>query len=160
VTFLTFSRPETHSLDAAPPRDSLGQNMLYHEHELVRRETETGCRRWIAPSSTISTIISAMIDDPIWRRTVRARLRAQGWSGSDPEPWPKYRLNSLFWQCVSVWRLKWHKQEPPHICGFVYRNDRQALRAALRHPRQPEAGLAHLALLEPVPIGARAQGQP
>ena len=148
-------------LDAAPlPGINLGQNMLYHEHELVRRET--GDR---LPPLDRAAILDDLndslrwIDDPRLKEDLRGRLRAQGWSGSDPEPWPKYRLNSLFWQYVSLWRLKWQKEEPPHICGFRYRNDEQALRAALRYPRQPEAELTHLALLEPVPIGARAQGR-
>ena len=149
-------------LDAAPiPGISLGQNMLYHEHELVRRQT--GDRLPPLDRAAILEDLGSTltwIDDPRLKEYLRGRLREEGWSGNEPEPLPKYRLNSLFWQYVSLFRLIWLKHEPPHICGFRYRNDKQALRAALRHPRQAEADLGTLALLEPAPISAPPSGRP
>jgi hypothetical protein len=38
---------------------------------------------------------------------------------------------------------------PPHITGFAFRDDEQALRYALRFPRKRQVSHDHLALLDP-----------
>lgn len=141
-------------LAAAPlPGVNLGQNMLYHEYELVRRAT--GDR--LPPldrAAVIEDLARALvwIDDPEVRAGMAALLRREGWSGEEPPPFarPPWRVRREELRCR--WRMHWHGEVPPHICGFAFLSDRSAVRAALRYPRVRDAEPAHLAALTPAEL--------
>jgi hypothetical protein len=137
-------------LAAAPlPGVNLGQNMLYHEYELVRRAT--GER---LPPLDRAAIIEDLgralvwIADPEVKAGMAAMLLAEGWSGAEAPPFerPKWAVRREELKCR--WRMARHGEVPPHISGFRFRSDRNALRFALRYPRAPDAEAPHLAALD------------
>jgi hypothetical protein len=138
-------------LEAAPlPGLNLGQNLLYHEHELVRRRT--GDR---LPPLDRAAVLDDMgsflqwIADPQLKERFRAVLRENGWSGSEPVPYPPRAWRSIGWEMLARLRMKAHGFTPPHICGFSFRSDERALEFALRYPRRAEPSRTHLELVEP-----------
>ena len=141
-------------LDAAPiPGVNLGQNILYHEYELVRRAT--GDRLPPLDRAAILQDLAAhlhWIADPELKERLREMLRERGWTGKEPDPFPKRTLLSAAWQRYTQLRFRLLKEEPPNICGFTYRNDARALKAALRHDRVRQDEFDHLAKLAAVPL--------
>jgi hypothetical protein len=141
-------------LEAAPvPGLNLGQNLLYHEHELVRRRT--GDR---LPPLDRAAVLDDMagflqwVADPELKDRFRALLRENGWTGSEPEPYPPRAWRSVAWEMLTRLRMKAQGFDPPHICGFSFRSDEKALDFALRYPRRPEPSRTHLELVEPEAI--------
>ena len=138
-------------LEAAPiPGLNLGQNLLYHEHELVRRRT--GER---LPPLDRAAVLDDMgsflqwIADPQLKERFRSVLRENGWSGSEPVPYPRRAWRSIGWEMLARLRMKVHGFTPPHICGFSFRSDERALDFALRYPRRAEPDRTHIELVEP-----------
>jgi hypothetical protein len=153
-------------LDAAPlPGINLGQNMLYHEYELVRRVTGERLPR-LDRSAVLDDLGEQLrwIDDPRLKADLARHLREQGWKGPGPEPAPvqspgwRYALRERLYR----FRTRWQGKILPTITGFTFRNDRQALYYALRSPRDPQRSHEHLAIADPVeiPIGAPLQPRP
>ncbi|MFL6859177.1 MAG: glycosyltransferase family 2 protein [Allosphingosinicella sp.] len=140
-------------LGAAPlPGLNLGQNMLYHEYEIVRRET--GDR--LPPldrAGVLAELGQALrwVDDPARRAALLERLRREGYDGPVPGRLPRRRVRSRIVQFL--WRHRARRGwAPPHICGFAFRSDEAAIAAGLRFPRAAQADADHLALLRPAEI--------
>lgn len=147
-------------LDAAPiPGLSLGFNMLYHEYEMVRRETGDALPQ-LERAAIMHDISKGLlwIEEPELVAEYSAILRREGWVGQAPEPYVPYSPQSARYQRNTVWRMRLSRYRPPNICGFTFRNDAQAIKWALRHPRQPEAEPDHLAKLNMVEVGPVALG--
>jgi hypothetical protein len=141
-------------LHAAPVSGmSLGNNMLYHEYELVRRAT--GNR---LPSFDLPAIMKDLARELRWTAEpalaaeFKARLHAHGWTGEDPQPLPSQSPAEAEYQKRVQRRIRWLGEVPPTITGFAFKSDRQALKWALRYPRRPEEDCPHLDLLEPTAI--------
>ncbi|HEY0013296.1 MAG TPA: hypothetical protein VGB79_10665 [Allosphingosinicella sp.] len=141
-------------LPAGPlPGINLGQNMLYHEYELVRRETGDRLPP-VDRAAALAEMAEALIwvDDPGARAELAALLRREGWTGEEPGPIvaPKWREYLGQWR-ARLW-VRWSGEKLPMMSGFAYRSDRAALRAALRNPRRREEEAGHLAHLRPVQV--------
>jgi hypothetical protein len=137
-------------LDAAPvPGMSLGNNMLYHEYELVRRVTGDRLPPFNRPA-ILKDLARELrwTADPALAAEFKAILRAEGWDGEDPAPLPHGTPAEAMYQRRMRWRIRWRGEEPETITGFGFRNDRQALKWALRYPRARQEGDEHLALLQ------------
>jgi hypothetical protein len=142
-------------LDAAPvPGMSLGNNMLYHEYELVRRETGDRLPPFDRPA-ILKDLARELrwTADPALAARFKAILRAEGWEGPDPEALPAQSAAEARFQRQLWRRIRWRGEVPETITGFAFRNDRQALKWALRYPRRPQEGHEHLALLRAIEIG-------
>jgi glycosyltransferase involved in cell wall biosynthesis len=138
-------------LPAAPlPGVSLGQNMLYHEYELVRRVTGDRLPP-IDRTAAIAEMAEALVwvDDPAARAELAALLRREGWAGEEPGPIvaPQWREYLGQWR-ARLW-MRWSGEKLPMMSGFAYRSDCAALKAALRNPRRREEEALHLAHLRP-----------
>ncbi|HEX5184304.1 MAG TPA: glycosyltransferase [Allosphingosinicella sp.] len=146
-------------LDAAPvPGMSLGSNMLYHEYELVRRAT--GDR---LPPFNRPLILKDLgrelrwTADPALAERFKAMLREAGWQEEAPQPLPARAPEEAAYQRQRMRRIRWRGETPETITGFAFRNDRQALKWALRYPTRKQAGAEHLALLDPKEIADGAE---
>jgi hypothetical protein len=141
-------------LDLAPlPGVNLGQNMLYHEHERVRRET--GDR--LPPLDRAAAIADlgrhlAMIEDPEGKAELRRLLAAEGWAGREADPPPAPTPEAKEWEREQRFRMRWFGKAPPTITGFSFRDDKEALRYAMRFPRAPQPSAGHLDVLGAVEI--------
>jgi glycosyltransferase involved in cell wall biosynthesis len=136
-------------LHAAPiPGVNLGQNALFHEYELVRRET--GDR---LPPIDRDGYLEHLADGLSWKRgsirkELRQLLRDHGWKGMAPA-YRRQRLRSIFREKV----LRFFARTSggiPNARGVVFRDDRHALQYALEHPRRPSRRARHLAVVKPV----------
>ena len=141
-------------LHAAPvPGMSLGNNMLYHEYELVRRAT--GDR---LPPFDMPAILKDLARELRWTAEpalaaeFKGRLNAHGWTGEDPERLPAQTPAEADYQKRVQRRIRWLREVPPTITGFAFKSDRQALKWALRYPRRAEEDCPHLDLLQPTVI--------
>jgi hypothetical protein len=140
-------------LDAAPLAGiNLGQNMLYHEYELVRRVV--GNR---LPPLDRQGVLAELAQSLRWisgRRQKAAlieRLKREGYDGPPPSPFPRQGWRSFLHQLE--WRRRIRRGEtPPNLSGFAFRSNAAALKAGLRFPRRPDPSDAHLALLGAVEL--------
>jgi hypothetical protein len=138
-------------LDAAPvPGVNLGSNMLFHEYELTRRET--GDR--LPPlhrAACLDELAAALrwVENADTKESLVRILREHGWGGSISSLHPARRWRSVLRQTVWMFLGDRLGIAPPHITGFAFRDDDEALRSALRFPRKQQSGFGHLALLEP-----------
>lgn len=138
-------------LHAAPiPGLNLGQNLLFHEYELVRRVT--GDR---LPPIDRDGYLEHLADGLAWKRDplraeLRQLLREHGWKGMAPA-YRRQRLRSIVREKVLRFFAR-HFGVLPSARGVVFRDDRHALRYALKHPRRPARRAKHLAVVEPVEI--------
>jgi hypothetical protein len=140
-------------LDAAPvPGVNLGQNMLYHEYERVRRET--GGR---LPPLDRQAVLAELgrslrwVAEPERKAALLERLGRAGHDGQEPPPLAKQGWRSRVHQ--HLWRGRIRAgRVPPNISGFAFRNDAAALKAALRYPRQADGRADHLAPLNPTEV--------
>ncbi|MEA2329711.1 MAG: hypothetical protein QOE68_4670 [Thermoanaerobaculia bacterium] len=143
-------------LDAAPiPGVNLGNNMLFHEYELARRET--GDR--LPPldrAACLEDLAAALrwVEDPLAKERSLQLLRERGWNGSIPKPHPTRRWRTALRQNVWMFLGERLAIAPPHITGFAFRDDEEALRYALRFPRRRQRSTDHLALLDPEELSA------
>lgn len=137
-------------LDAAPiPGLNLGYNMLFHEYELVRRET--GDR---LPPLDRTAIVDDLgrelrwIAEPATKTQLGEILRRHGWTGSEPQLATARPWRSIVREKVQRLRMKLGAV-PSHITGFAFREDEEALQYALKYPRAPQKDHDHLAVLQP-----------
>lgn len=137
-------------LDAAPiPGINLGSNMLFHEYEVVRRET--GDRLPPLDRAGVLNDLSTelrWIHDPEMRANLRRILREHGWNGPDPQPHSEYPSNAAAYQKRVLFRAKWFGVRPATITGFAFQDDETALRYALKYPRRAQKDADHLAIFE------------
>jgi hypothetical protein len=137
-------------LHAAPvPGVNLGQNMLYHEYELVRRET--GALPPLDRAAVLADLGFHLrwIDDPTLRAELAGILRDHGWTGPEPGPLPVTPWRAKLSVKLQQARMRWLGHVPSMITGFSFPDDEAALRDGVRYPRAPQATHEHLALLEP-----------
>jgi glycosyltransferase involved in cell wall biosynthesis len=148
-------------LDAAAiPGLNLGYNMLFHEYELVRRETggdrlspldREGCLRDLGRGLS-------WIRDPQEKARLRGLLEDHGWKDEGPPADPPARSSlprRLYRRLRQSARLlladRFHKM-PRSITGFRFRSDEEALRYAVKYPSRPVASAAHLTIAEPLEV--------
>ncbi|HEX9931899.1 MAG TPA: hypothetical protein VGB08_03570 [Allosphingosinicella sp.] len=136
-------------LEAAPiPGLSLGQNILYHEYELVRRET--GAR---LPPLDRDAVIADLgeqlryIRDPRLEAAMRDVLVRHGWRGPEPTPLPRRSWREVRDEAVTRMRLALGR-DVATLSGMHFASDTKAVDYALRYPRRPHQGADHLALFE------------
>jgi hypothetical protein len=147
-------------LDAAPlPGINLGQNILYHEYELARRETGESL-----PPLDRRAVLDDLgaqlrwIDDPGVKSGLRRVLRERGWDGPEP-PEPaasRMTLRERLRYRRFLLRMRWRGRFLPTITGFPFRDDAEALYFGLRFPRDPQESFEHLAIVEPAEIPLNA----
>jgi hypothetical protein len=149
-------------LDAAPiPGLNLGQNMLFHEYELVRRVVGGDALPPLRKSGYLRSLAGGLrwVEDEEVKRRLVALLREHGWRPEpvaeaprpDPEPRHHRRPKGLVGGLIGRARTRWAafryaprvvlflaalNNKPEHIAGYTFRSDRQALRHMLRCPRR------------------------
>lgn len=138
-------------LATAPmPGVSLGANILFHEYELVRRET--GDRLPPLDAAGVMNEISTSlrwIDDSAIKADLRRILREHGWNGPDPEPYRGRPRLAAVRQSVYMFLARWFGVVSSSVTGFAFPDDDAALRYALRFPRKQQRSFCHLALFNP-----------
>jgi hypothetical protein len=137
-------------LDASPiPGINLGSNMLFHEYELVRRETGDRLPP-LDPAGVLNDLSTELrwVDDPKRKADLRRILQEHGWNGADPQPHAEYPPHAATYQEQVLFRAKWFRAVPASISGFAFRDDETALRYALKYPRRAQKDADHLAILE------------
>ena len=153
-------------LDAAPlPGVSLGQNMSYHEYELVRRETEAGRVPPIDFAGYLQELSLGLphVEDEVRRAELTALLEQHGWRPPPPpapgaSTAPRRRLRGALAgplvrlrhrPAVTLFLADHLGRTPAMITGFPFRDDEQALRYALAYPRRETETNPLLAPMEP-----------
>jgi hypothetical protein len=137
-------------LDAAPiPGINLGGNILFHEYELVRRETGDRLPP-LDPAGVMNDLSTELrwIHDPEMKADLRRILREHGWNGPDPPPHAAPSRYSAVYQAFCMVRARIFGVVPATITGFAFRDDATALKYALKYPRQPQKDASHLAVFE------------
>jgi hypothetical protein len=137
-------------LDAAPiPGVNLGCNMLFHEYELARRETGDRLPP-LQRTACLDDLAAALrwIEEPRTRDGLLQILREHGWRGSIAPPHPERSWRTVVRQKVWMFLGDRLAIAPPHITGFAFHDDAEALRSALRFPRKQQSSFGHLALLD------------
>ncbi len=141
-------------LAAAPvPGVNLGSNMLFHEYELVRRET--GDR---LPALDVDACLRELgeglrwIDDAVRQQELAAVLREHGWRGEVAAQPSRPSWRERVREALVLARGRCGIA-PHTITGFAFRSDDTALRNALRFPRQVQQTPEHLSGLEPEVVG-------
>ncbi|HVE72400.1 MAG TPA: glycosyltransferase family 2 protein [Thermoanaerobaculia bacterium] len=132
-------------LDAAPiPGINLGLNMLYHEYERVRRATGDQLPP-IDRAAYVEDLAGGLpvVSDPSARAELRRVLMEEGWRGREP------RMRGFLRHSVLAFLDERLGLRVPGVTGRVFRDDRDALRHALAHPRRRREDARHLAMLEP-----------
>ena len=172
-------------LDAAPiPGFDLGQNILFHEYELVRRSTDNPAFRPLEFDGYLRELSRALqwLEDPRSVAQAREVLLKHGWKPDPAVHWtvpvlplrvvaePEATLYRVFRRLVCavlfrIWRTdrksraavllflgNYLKIQPPHICGFEFDSDEQALRQILQSPRVRVETNLYLEPLLPVEV--------
>jgi glycosyltransferase involved in cell wall biosynthesis len=137
-------------LDAAPiPGISLGANILFHEYELVRRETGDRLPP-LDPAGVMKDLSTALrwIHDPKMKADLRRILREHGWNGTDPPPHAQRPLLSKVYQMAWMFLGRRFGVAPGAMTGFAFPDDDAALRHALKYPRRAQKNAEHLAPFE------------
>ncbi len=141
-------------LDASPvPGVNLGQNMYFHEYELVRRKT--GDR---LPPLDQKGCLDHLGESLIWVRDDKRRaelcriLEDHGWTGVPP-PVPRRTLMEVLRDRFTAFRIGHFGFVPRDVSGSPFPNDDVALFYALNHPRPRETTHHHLPMSEPVELG-------
>jgi glycosyltransferase involved in cell wall biosynthesis len=136
-------------LDAAPiPGISLGGNILFHEYELVRRETGDRLPP-LDPAGVMNDLSTELrwIHDPAMKADLSRILREHGWNGPDPQPHVPPSRYSTVYQAISLFCARWFGIAPA-TTGFAFRDDDTALRYALKYRRRVQTDADHLAIFE------------
>jgi hypothetical protein len=134
------------------PGLNLGQNMYFHEYELVRRETgdrlppldRRGCLNELGEALQ-------WVRDPAKRAALRGRLEGHGWSGEVPALPKRPRLAALRDKALTF-LIEHFGLIPSSVSGFAFPDDDTALQYALKYPQRPAKDHRHLAVLEPVAV--------
>lgn len=142
-------------LHAAPiPGINLGQNMFFHEYELVRRAT--GARLPpIDHDGYLRELGAALqwVHDGETRAALARILEEHGWR-SEAAGVPRPRLRARLRDKVVQFLIRHFNYVPPHVYGFAVPDDETALHYALKYPRRRSADARHVSVLEPVEVGA------
>ena len=140
-------------LDASPvPGVNLGQNMYFHEYELVRRKT--GDR---LPPLDLQGCLNHLGEALLWVRDGKRRevlyktLEDHGWTGKPP-PVLRRPLMDRLRDRMTAFRIGRFGFVPRDISGSPFPDDDVALRYALKYPRPRETSLDHLPMSEPVEV--------
>ena len=124
-------------LDAAPlPGLNLGQNMLYHEYELVRRETGERLPP-IDRAAYLNHLGESLrwVEAPELRAELRRILEAHGWRGVDaPDVRAPFRLRDRVRQKVRTFLADRFGIRPLSVSGYMFHDEQQALQLALKYP--------------------------
>lgn len=140
-------------LDAAPaPGLNLGQNMYFHEYELVRRQT--GDR--LPPldrRACLDELGAALrwVRDPHKRAALRAKLEEHGWRG-EVAALPRRPALAAVRDRLLTFLIDQFGFVPPSVSGLAFPDDQKALQYALQYPRRRAKNADHLAALEPTPL--------
>jgi hypothetical protein len=137
-------------LDAAPiPGINLGGNILFHEYELVRRETGDRLPP-LDPAGVMNDLSTELrwIHDPEMKADLRRLLREHGWNGLEPPPHAAPSRYSAVYQRFCMFLARAFGVVPETITGFAFRDDATALMYALKYPRRAQNDGGHLALFE------------
>lgn len=145
-------------LEAAPiPGMNLGQNMLYHEYELVRRETGERLPP-IDRTAYLDHLGDALqwVEDPGLRSHFRRILEEHGWNGRDtPAVRAPYRLRDRVRQVVRSFLADRFGVPPSSVSGFAFPDEARALRYALQYTNRRREQHGDLAILEPEEVTTR-----
>jgi hypothetical protein len=150
-------------LEAAPiPGINLGQNMLFHEYELVRRATSHPDFKPLDTRGYLQSLASGLVyvEDPERRAQFTELLRRHGWSAeADPRAAPSFSRRMLDGGTSTIRRAtaraKWAlarlvsgaDSEVTGLHGRSFETDAEAVRRALDSPR---ARSRHNPYLEPM----------
>ncbi len=168
-------------LEAAPiPGVNLGQNMMFHEYELVRRAVGSARFPPIDRDLYLSALKEALrwIRDPKVKADMRTMLEAQGMPPAaaeaaaprTPITWqtlPHRVVRRLRYevrryatpkrrQTVSLFLADAFRIYPEHITGYTFRDDAKALRYGLKLPRPPQPDNPLLDPLEPCEVSRKS----
>jgi glycosyltransferase involved in cell wall biosynthesis len=138
-------------LDAAPiPGLTLGQNVLFHEYELVRRATG-GRLPPIDRAGYLDELgrLLGWIDDAETRGELHRVLVEHGWKGEVVPP-PRRSILAALRDRVMYVLIDSFGYVPSDISGYAFPDDATALRYALKYPRRRTDDTRHVAPLEPV----------
>jgi len=137
-------------LDAAPiPGINLGGNILFHEYELVRRETGDRLPP-LDPAGVMNDLSTELrwIHDPGVKEDLRRILRQHGWDGPEPAPHTAPSRFSAWSKHFRLFLARRFGIVPGTITGFAFPDDATALKYALRFPRRAQKTASHLAVFE------------
>lgn len=140
-------------LDAAPiPGVNLGQNMLFHEYELVRREVGERLPP-IDRSGYLNELGAALrwVRDPRTRAALRGLLEEHGWRGEIARL-PRRRLRDVLRDNAVMFLVRHFRFVPSHLSGVAFSDDETALHYALKYPQRRTEDMRHLAPLDPVEV--------
>jgi hypothetical protein len=142
-------------LEAAPvPGLDLGQNMLFHEYELVRRRTgdrlppldRKGCLAELGEALR-------WVKEPEKRAALQKALEVHGWTGTASQFPRRPRLAALRDSSVKA-LMRYFGFVPKSISGFAFADDAAALDHALKYERRPAGAPDHLAALGPIELAS------
>jgi hypothetical protein len=175
-------------LDAAPiPGLNLGQNVLFHEYEVVRRSTKHPAFQPVERPGYLRELASSLwyVEDPARREALRKTLEQHGWRSSGEHDERKTLGQRRGWarqaalktiDNASAWIFgDWMKVRsartaarkflvnrlhltPAHICGFDYSTDGEAVSEALRLPRRRSITNPFLTWLQGVEVLSATPG--
>ncbi|HVE72402.1 MAG TPA: glycosyltransferase [Thermoanaerobaculia bacterium] len=140
-------------LDAAPiPGLDLGQNMLYHEYELARRETGDRLPP-VDRAAYLNHLGESLrwVEAPELRAELRHVLEAHGWKGSEAPPvFAPFGLRDKVRQALRTFLADRFGIRPRSVSGFTFEDEPQALQFALKYPHAAQDDdNADLDVLEP-----------
>jgi hypothetical protein len=140
-------------LEAAPIAGlNLGQNMLYHEYALVRRQTGDRLPP-VDHAAYLKHLGESLqwVEEPALRAELRRVLQDHGWRGSDAHvDLPRLRWRDSLRQTVRTFIAERFGIRPPSVSGFVFENEAQALDCALKYPNPSMDGVNEdLTVLQP-----------
>ncbi|HUR83170.1 MAG TPA: glycosyltransferase family A protein [Thermoanaerobaculia bacterium] len=140
-------------LFAAPiPGLTLGQNIFFHEYELVRRETGDRLPP-IDRGGYLDELGRALVwvEDPQTRAELHRVLVEHGWKGT-PAATPKQSIAARLRDRAMRLLIDRAGVVPAHISGYAFPDDATALRYALQYPRRRTNDTRHLAALQPTEL--------
>ena len=161
-------------LEAAPiPGVSLGQNMLYHEYELVRRAISHHAFKPVEMKGYVRDLASCLplVTDPVRAAELRTLLIEKGWDPSDVPvgsrvrhgwPWLRrfvgdIRRDAAFRVRQRRWRLHARmRPEAGRSQATAFGADASAIAFAFDTPRRRSRRNRQLELFQPVEVAAPA----
>jgi hypothetical protein len=139
--------------DAPVPGVSLGFNLMFHDYEMVRRETGELLPR-INRQAVLDTLATDLrwLADPEEKARLMQVLRDHGWSGREPQPFAEPGAPRTAYHHAMLLGARFLRIAPKSLNGVSFRDDSTALAFALRYPRRRQGYAEHIALAEPVEL--------
>lgn len=137
--------------DAPLPGLTLGLNMLYHEYERVRRATGEQLPP-VARAAYLDDLASGLplVTDRATRAQLRHALQRGGWRARDLRGRLRFFVRHRVLGALDRhFGIRFRR-----VQGRAVTNDEEALRMALHDPLPRQTTARHLALLDPVEVGA------